>query len=86
MATKKVSVEQSNSGSLNNTDYKKIAKGAGIAFGAAFLYSVLSWLMTWLSAGTVDWSNFIQPFMTTCIPAALAVGINAVMKLMAGPQ
>jgi len=72
------------SGELNSTDYKKILKGAGIAFGAAALYSIASWLMTWLNSGSVDWTNFVKPFLNVCIPAALSTGINAVMKLMQG--
>ena len=78
--------KQSESGELNSTDYKKILKGAGIAFGAAILYSIASWLMVWLNSGSVDWNNFIKPFLNVCIPAALSTGINAVMKFMQGPK
>jgi hypothetical protein len=67
---------QSSSMSLNSVDFKKIAKGAGIAFGAAVLFSV----STWLSTGSVNWNLFV----TVCIPAALSTGINAVMKFIQG--
>ena len=58
---------------LNSTDYKKIAKGAAIAFSAAALYSISQAL----TSGIIDWKIYI--------PAAIAVGINAVLKLLAGP-
>lgn len=63
---------------LNKTDYKKIAKGAALAFGAAVLVSV----STWLSQGEVNWNLFI----TVCIPAALSTGINAGMKFFQGQK
>jgi hypothetical protein len=70
--------------SLNATDAKKIAKGAAIAFGAAFLYSVAVWLSVWTSTGTVNWSTFGTTFLNVCIPAALSTGINALMKFFQG--
>lgn len=77
---------QSPVGKLNETDYKKLIKSIGIAFGGAFAFSVLVWLQAWLSTGTIDWNSFTKSFFTSCMPAALAVGINAVMKLLKGPQ
>jgi hypothetical protein len=66
-------------GALNAVDYKKILKGAGLAFGAAALYSIAAWL----SAGQVEWNVFL----TVCIPAAISTGINAALKWWAGqPQ
>jgi hypothetical protein len=67
---------QSASMSLNSTDYKKILKGAGIAFGGAFLATVSAWL----AAGSVNWGLFL----TLCLPAALSTGINAVLKWYQG--
>jgi uncharacterized membrane protein YfcA len=63
---------------LNKTDYKKIAKGAALAFGAAALVSI----STWLSQGEVNWNLFL----TVCIPAALSTGINAGMKFFQGQK
>ena len=79
-------IEPSSKGTLNKIDYKKILKGAGIAFGGAFAFSMATWLMGWLGTGSVDWSKFTQPFLTTCIPAALSVGINALVKFFQGPS
>lgn len=67
---------QSPAYTLNAVDYKKIAKGAALAFGAAALYSVAAWF----SAGEVNWNLFL----TVCIPAALSTGVNAVMKWYQG--
>ena len=67
---------QSASMSLNAVDYKKILKGAGIAFSAAALATVSSWL----AAGDVNWGLFL----TLCVPAALSTGINAVLKWYQG--
>jgi hypothetical protein len=69
-------VNQSNEYSLNSTDYKKIAKGAAIAFGAAFLFSISDWLIT----GQIDWILF----KTICLPAAISTGINALIKYLQG--
>lgn len=63
---------------LNQEDYKKIAKGAGIAFGAAALFSI----STWLATGEVNWTTFLQ----VCIPAALSTGINAGLKYFSSPK
>lgn len=71
-----VDQEQSEKYSLNETDYKKILKGAGIAFGAAFLFSI----STWLGQGEVNWATFFQ----SCIPAAISTGINAGLKFFQG--
>lgn len=87
MATKKevTAVSESSAAmSLNATDYKKITKGAALAFGAAFLYSILMWLSSWMSSGQVDWKAFINPFLTVCIPAAISTGINALIKWWQG--
>lgn len=62
------------SGKLVKEDYKKILKGAGIAFGAAVLFSLSNWLAT----GEPNWNLFV----TVCVPAALSTGINAVMKFL----
>ena len=67
---------QSASMKLNAVDFKKIAKGAGIAFGAAALFSV----STWLSTGSVNWNLFL----TVCIPAAISTVINAIIKWYQG--
>lgn len=73
---KKIIAVGSPAKTLNSADYKKIAKGAGLAFGAAVLYSIAAWL----SSGEVDWNLFL----TVCVPAALSTGINAVMKWWQG--
>lgn len=78
MVKKTTSIE-SPAQSLNGVDYKKIGKGAALAFGAAVLYSIAAWL----SSGEINWNLFL----TVCIPAALSTGINAVMKWYQGqPQ
>lgn len=64
------------SGQLNGEDWKKIGKGAAIAFGGAVLASIAEWLII----GNVSWNTFLK----NCIPAAVAVGINAVRKYFAG--
>lgn len=69
---------QSDKYTLNSEDYKKIAKGATIAFAGATLYSIA----TWLSNGSVNWNTFL----TVAVPAALSVGINAAIKWISGPQ
>lgn len=59
------------SGALDATDWKKIGKGAVIAFGGAFLLSVGEWLTT----GNVEiWKPALM--------GALSVGINAVWKFL----
>jgi hypothetical protein len=55
--------------SLNQDDYKKILKGAAIAFGGAAL-SQLSFFLT--SGSVFDWKVWLT--------AMLAVGINAAIK------
>ena len=64
--------EQSTKFQLNNTDIKKITKGAIIAFLGGFLGSI----MIATSTGIWDWKLFIPP--------ALSVGINAVLKFLDG--
>ncbi len=59
--------------SLDTTDWKKIGKGALIAFGGAALVSLGEWITT----GTV------QPWKSALIAAA-SVGINAVWKYLQG--
>jgi hypothetical protein len=67
---------QSASMTLNAVDYKKIAKGAAIAFGGAALATISGWL----AAGDVNWTLFLS----MCVPAALSTGINAVLKWYQG--
>lgn len=56
---------------LNSTDYKKILKGAAIAFGGAAIMQ----LNLFISSGvTFDWKVWIT--------SLLAVGINAVWKFL----
>jgi len=64
---------QSPQGQLNSFDWKKIGKGALIAFGGAFLLSIGEWLTT----GNVE-------LWKPALGAALSVGINAVWKLLQG--
>ena len=61
---------------LNNQDLMKILKGALIAFGAAFIISVADWV----ALGVFDWVLF----KTICLPAAVSVGLNALVKWMQG--
>lgn len=63
---------------LNKKDANKIMKGAALAFGAAFLVSI----STWLAQGQIDWNLFL----TVCIPAALSTGINAGLKFFQGQK
>lgn len=76
--------KQSESGSLNSTDYKKIAKGAALAFGGALLWSILVWAQASLSVGEFKWDVFGKTFLTVCVPAALSTGINALLKYFKG--
>ena len=78
--------EQSNSGDLNTTDYKKIMKGALIAGGGAFLFALITWLSIGLSANDFSWSVLYKTFLTAGVPAALSVGINAILKYVSGPK
>jgi hypothetical protein len=66
-----VGEEPSKKFKLNETDYKKIGKGALIAFGGAFLVS----LGEWLSTGSVE-------LWKPALVAAVSVGINAVWKYL----
>ena len=79
-----VKAQSSAQGSLDATDYKKIAKSIGIAFGGAFLYAVLTWLMVYFGGADFQWGVFWKAFSTACVPAALAVGINAAIKVFQG--
>lgn len=72
---KKVSSEQSPSMTLNSVDYKKIAKGAAIAFGGAALMSIATAMQ---GGPIVSWPAVIG--------AALSVGINAVLKFLQGQE
>jgi hypothetical protein len=76
MVTKKTT--ESKFMSLNKTDAMKIAKGAGIAFGAAALFTISNWLGT----GEINWATFLQ----VCIPAAISTGINATLKFFQGQK
>lgn len=58
--------------SLDSNDWKKIGKGALIAFGAAALFS----LSAWLAQGNMNWNTFL----VVCIPAMISTGINAALK------
>ena len=59
--------------SLNKTDYKKIVKGAIIAFSGAALVSITEWLIT----GNVE-------LWKPALIAAVSVGINAAWKFLQG--
>jgi hypothetical protein len=83
MKTKTTSLE-SPSGTLNVVDWKKIAKGAGIAFGGAFLFSLITFASAQLGSPEFQWVVFWNNFKLAGIPAACSVGLNAILKWWQG--